>query len=855
MRKLTLASIILIGCLAGKAYPMTDIAINQLKKFPTATQAQRTEIAFIIGNIAPQLDKNRLVPQLAECLATTPNQLELFLVISKLDFDAQQLKTIIETALQKASDKKEQAQKLIIIATVLKNKAEFQLLALSTALTLLKKDLWDPKETDNLLTWIKTQIAGRGIHATENIRALLDEFNDLLMQRERLNRHARERSLAILINKGGIDGEYKKANNGEAGALLGTLVDLINQGIPTITSPSLMHDLGLLAAKNSARASAFTALQNPDQWAVFLNSRYDYALLLPITHSYDGLTNVELLQRYGFKATAGIKINNIAQTFTSPLFREAFPIDLNNIIAMFNTRSPKKHIYIVGHGAPGIIAQVRTAQFGTFLGKLDPYADFCYISSCFAGGTNMSTLSKILQEPATVAEITNAINYPMIIEGTADTSTIYKGGGYTYFIRYFERLDHFLRGPHRRLYLANPMTRNHASNILLKDVLCPLFNQFNTGVNVQLIRFPGQKSNFRIVHQQGGDFARGNELAITNVNIQAHRVRTKADQHSMRPWAVDGTNRIYAYVTDMSDIHFIHGNQDPLYVSMITGASQHIIGFINTTQPSLRQFIFTSFLQPLHHNGQSKEFDRSAKAWFIKKLVLGNGRTVEGVIIYKRNEKLGHMIEIAFKEGTHYCRLETANNKLPTLETLTTADLHAVETTASFYEYLAYLVFQETHPQVDDLHYATSGNEVRRNYLGAFKSFAQYVGIDLGRYFAEDKHEFCVLKKEPALCIKNTADYDLDITYTAQDGSKKTDRIERHSNKELTLAIQNIKSIDSITPISGKWAIPGFGWIASKPSVIFTGHSLGQLKETSKPASFNIYNSTGRFIVNGVAAA
>ncbi len=467
------------------------------------------------------------------------------------------------------------------------------------------------------------------------------------------------------------------------------------------------------------KAGKFTVLINPDQLLVVIipESLATLNITIPeslkqkeIIYSADLADVLSIQKQYGLKNLALINpqfvVDRIQMVGSEIIGAHEFAKlldDFKDIIDISLTNYPSR-IYLYGHGYTNSkIASIPVNFFDNFLNILALlHAEFLYINSCYAGGSNLLAMQKALDQ---IIIKQKKINYAIAIQATAGVVT----GGIGNMNKMFNNLNGFLKDPVWALEFGPGVQK---PPITISDVIASL--GIMAPEALPSIRVPGKSELFRSLNL-------GNmEIITTSKLIEAGVERVfsllAATKNTDKTIADDAKKKlqeslgikiliqphiqfIQIFPIDLTDFIFdIYNKNMSKFVSKLAGIGQHFIGGI-IARSEFQKFINQGFVNifPRQHPAEASQ------SWFIKSV-----RTSEKRGIVRRIKKLAIKLEPGpsvfvgsyayIDEKSNYFIAQRGATELPT-------DRQTYETTVRQW-------FRETIPSQATLTEATGGVEV-----------------------------------------------------------------------------------------------------------------------------------------------
>ncbi len=433
--------------------------------------------------------------------------------------------------------------------------------------------------------------------------------------------------------------EQNDWNDGVSTSLLNAIV----LKIPAIATPhavkKLVEKFGWI--KEYFNSGRFTMLaSSPVNLIIIIpESLQDLGITIPDSEKQSpepqiDITNIQ--NKYGFKNLHLLNptlINSVIEgrpLITADQFNkliELFESVMNSVAPHHQTR-----FYLDGHGSAGnTIGAIPIKCFNNFLRVLTNIdAEFLFISSCYAAGTNLLAIQAAIQE-------IKGLNYAIALQATHGGVT---GAGSPNINAMFTKLNEFLKDPSWALEFASGEDK---PRITISDVITSLGIKNST--SLPSIRLPGKTGFFRPIDEGNMEIITESRIVRKSVKktlklIAASKspdktVANAARQKLQKPLAIDlqikpDIHYIQIFPMDLTDFKFvIQGQNLTKFISKQAGVAQHFIGAISyssdekDSELARKKFINKGFV-----NIFESEFPaESPKCWFIKSAELSAAGT------------------------------------------------------------------------------------------------------------------------------------------------------------------------------------------------------------------------------------
>ncbi len=421
--------------------------------------------------------------------------------------------------------------------------------------------------------------------------------------------------------------------------------------------------------------------------------------------------------KYGLK-----NVNLVNPQYAADLITTAESIDeyeLKKIIENFtniinsNVPSHLTRFYLIGHGRPGLIAQIPVSQIENFLwGLSEIHAEFLYISSCYAAGINLltiqSSLTSIITKQIAEKEKTKkipGIDYAITIKASSDIAT----SGIGNIKAMFMKLDQFLQKPVWALDFGPGVKK---PRITISSVIAAI--GFQSTYALPSIRFPGKTQFFRPIKMPFTEIITESRLIEAGVEKTLALIaesksanKTVADEAKkklessldIKIHIMADIRNIQVLPMDLTDFTFLINGEfgAPVFISKLTGKGQHYVNKIvfEAGNTNIDDLIYDSFFKI----AQGQRVYKTDRCWFIREVDLA-GKDAKifkklAIKLYSKSEGAGALDYAYINEKGEYIIFP---QEIP-------ADKQNFETTVRKW-------FKETIPSQETLTEATGGIEV-----------------------------------------------------------------------------------------------------------------------------------------------
>lgn len=295
-------------------------------------------------------------------------------------------------------------------------------------------------------------------------------------------------------------------------------------------------------------------------YTIRVNPTNDFILLIPN----------KILSKGETFSSLGFDEKNLSEFDRSENLLAESVINIENFKKFFNPeyiiKNYLKYIfYLGGHGDSKVIgfkktsfAQMDLEQYKLLLNFINPYTDFFYIISCYAGGSNISELSQKQIDTTKEYFALEQLQFIFAMGATSDNPAM---GGSIDFRAYFDELTTYFKTKNLK-YLKN------ALQIPFK--IHKLFN-------IPSIRFPGNNSFFRVIELDK------DIKAITLTQLKAHELAAKKIEQKLLPYSITANIALLLYPGFITiPISLNIKSPEARIISMINGNALHIFTKIET---------------------------------------------------------------------------------------------------------------------------------------------------------------------------------------------------------------------------------------------------------------------------------
>lgn len=522
------------------------------------------------------------------------------------------------------------------------------------------------------------------------------------------------------------------------GVVAGILFDSLSKKIVSIVVPQLLKTLfkNKPAFKNYCKAGKITFFAS--RFKAANNLTPQYIVVIPASLDELGIkitgANKQAIEpsvdlssienKFGFK-----NLHLINPAFVIDVVEKSEPVDqdkLKNVIENFSKiiyiHSPQHptRFYLIGHGGVTMFASIPVDQVKSFFTELSLIgAQFVYINSCYAAmhlPEMQRELEKIIskqiteKEKTTRATIYPGIDYAIVIQATADVSTLGLGD-----IRaMFATLDKFLQNPVWALTFGPGVEK---PDITISDVIDSL--NIHEAVALPSIRMPGRSNFFRSVKINNTKIITASYLIekgvkrtlelLENRKSSEKHIADEAETKLKRALDIEilikpNIKFIQIFPIDLSDFTFVI-NGFPKFISKLTGRGHHFIGkIVYTGYEDFELLVHESFFKIFELawiKGEPVEVYRNNRCWFIKSLeetLNGKKKFFKKLVINLYSSNFGSRLQYAYINEKGQYEMFIAGSRMIGNK--------------QFFESTARQWFEETIPSQETLTEATGGVEI-----------------------------------------------------------------------------------------------------------------------------------------------